>query len=182
MHASPTSTAALTALRSFASRDLRAFTGLSERTSLDDVAVLFDLDRSSPGLGVLGSAMHRTNWFNAAAAGFSRGMRVWADGEVVMLIDATHVELVDSLSSLLDELGEPEARLNSFQGTFEVESNEYVYAGRGLTLYVDHAAETPLRIAAFAPCDLQRYQRDLRLDLRRKRLPPSRSPSQDDSP
>ena len=46
---------------------------------------------------------------------------------------------------LLGALGEPAARLNSFRGTFEVEGNEYVYPGRGLALYVDPAADMPLR-------------------------------------
>ena len=63
------------------------------------------------------------------------------------------------------------------RGTFEVEANEYVYARRGLTLYVNRAVDTTLRIAAFAPSSLERYQRDLRLDLQMKRLPPSRGPS-----
>ncbi|MFK4530688.1 hypothetical protein ABIF90_008669 [Bradyrhizobium japonicum] len=182
MPATPTAAPALSALQSFARRDLRAFAGLAEQTSLNDVAAVFDVDRSSHGQGLLGSARHQTNWFSAAAEGFARGIRVWAEGDVVVLIDATSINLLEPLSSLLGRLGEPEAKLNSFQGTFEVESNEYVYVRRGLTLYVDHAIDTPRRIAAFTPCGLESYQRDLRLDLRQKRLPPSRGPAQDDSP
>jgi hypothetical protein len=179
MQAARPSDLALSPLRLLAGRNLRSFAGLAVSTSLDDVAAVFDLDRSWHGQGPLGSARHRTDWFNAAAAGFARGARVWANDGTVVLIDATDVVLAEPLPSLLDALGEPETRLNSFQGTFEVEANEYVYARRGLTLYVDRAIETPRRIAAFTPCSLERYQRDLRLDLQLKRLPRSRGPSGD---
>jgi hypothetical protein len=182
MQAARPSDLALSPLRLLAGRDLRSFAGLAHPTSLDDVAAVFDLDRSWHGQGALGSARHRTDWFNAAAAGFARGARVWANDGTVVLIDATDVVLVEPLPSLLDALGEPETRLNSFQGTFEVEANEYVYTRRGLTLYVNRAVDTPLRIAAFAPGSLERYQRDLRLDLQMKRLPPSRGPSGDRLP
>jgi hypothetical protein len=182
MQAMRVSDLALSPLKLLAGRDLRGFIGLADATTLDDVATVFDLDRSWHGQGVLGSARHRTDWFSAAEAGFGRGIRVWTQGEIVVQIDATNVDLIEPLSSLLGAFGEPEAKLNSFQGTFEVESNEYVYPRRGLTLYVDHAIGMPLRIAAFAPCGLEHYQYDLRLDLRQKRMPPSRGSSQDYSP
>src|SRR3954451_23304534 len=112
---------ALPPLKLIAGRDFRAFTGLADPTSLDDVAAVFDLDRSRRGQGILGSVRRRTDWFSLAAAGFSHGIRVWAQGETVALIDATDIDLAEPLPSLLGALGEPEARLNSFRGTFEVE-------------------------------------------------------------
>jgi len=107
MQAARPSDLALSPLRLLAGRDLRSFAGLAHPTSLDDVAAVFDLDRSWHGQGALGSARHRTDWFNAAAAGFARGARVWANDGTVVLIDATDVVLVEPLPSLLDALGEP---------------------------------------------------------------------------
>ncbi|MGY8706517.1 hypothetical protein RAD16_12330 [Bradyrhizobium sp. 18BD] len=165
-------------LQAFANRTLRAFTGLASPTSLDDVASVFDLDRSWHGEGVLGSAGHRTDWFSATANGFARGIRVWVADDAVVLIDATDVSLPEPLPSLLNALGEPDAKLDSFLGTFEIKGSEYVYARRGLTLYVNPATTVLLRIAGFAPASLDDYQSNLRLDLEMKLLPPS----QDDLP
>jgi hypothetical protein len=178
MPAALTSDLALPPLRAFADRTLRAFAGLVSPTSLDDVARVFVLDRSWHGQGFLGSAGHPTDWFSATAAGFGRGVRVWAEDDTVMLLDAADISLPEPLPLLLDALGEPEMKLNSFLGAFEIENSEYVYARRGLTIYVNPATGVLLRIAAFRPASLEHYQRNLRLDLEMKRLPPS----QDDVP
>jgi hypothetical protein len=169
---------ALPPLQIFASRSLRSFTGFASRTSLDDVATVFDLDRSRQGQGRLGSEQRRANWFSATAEGFARGVRVWVDDDAVILIDATDVSLPEPLPFLLDALGEPDAKLDSFLGTLEIKRSEFVYAQRGLTLFVNPANAVLLRIAGFAPASLEHYQRSLRLDLEMKLLPPS----QDDSP
>lgn len=178
MLAAVASPLALPPLQAFANRTLRSFTGLASPTSLDDVAGVFDLDRSWHGQGVLGSAGHRTDWFSATANGFARGIRVWVADGAVVLIDAADVSLPEALPSLLDALGEPDAKLDSFLGTLEIRGSEYVYAGRGLTLYVNPATAMLLRIAGFTATSLDDYQRNLRLDLRMKLLPPS----QDDLP
>ncbi|RXT36536.1 hypothetical protein [Bradyrhizobium betae] len=174
MLAAVTSPPALPPLQAFANRTLRAFAGLASPTSLDDVGAVFDLDRSWHGQGFLGSAGRRTDWFSAAAKGFARGIRVWGEDEAVVLVEATDVSLPEPLTSLLNTLGEPEAKLDSFLGTFEIKGSEYVYARRGLVLYVNPATAKLLRIAGFAPASLYDYQRNLRLDLEVKLLPPSR--------
>jgi hypothetical protein len=170
------------ALRLVAARELRSFEGLSSSTSLDDVAAVFDLDRSWRGEGVLGSAKHRTRWLSAAAPGFGWGVRVWADDDAVVLLDATDLTLAEELASLLGALGEPEAKLDSYQGTLEIAGNEYVYPRRGLTLYVNPDHDALLRFAVFSPTSLALYRQNLRLDLRMKRLPPSRHRAEDDLP
>ena len=169
---------ALPPLQAFANRTLHTFTGLASPTLLDDVARVFNLDRSWHGQGLLGSAEHRTNWFNATAEGFARGVRAWVDDDAIILIDAADVSLPEPLPFLLDGLGEPDAKLDSFLGTLEIKGSEYVYPRRGLTLYVNPATAVLLRIVGFAPTSLEHYQRDLRLDLEMKLLPPS----QDNSP
>lgn len=173
MLAAFTSDLALPPLRAFANRALRSFTGLASPTSLDDVAKVFRLDRSWHGEGLLGSAEHRTAWYSATADGFAHGVRVWAEDDAVVLIDAADLDLAEPLPLLLDALGEPDAKLDSFLGTLEIAGSEYVYAQRGLTLYVNPATAILLRIAAFAPASLAHYQRDLRLNLEMKLLPPS---------
>ena len=69
---------------------------------------------AAPGTGPTGSTPRPQA--SRAARGYGQTTAT------VVLIDATDVVLVEPLPSLLDALGEPETRLNSFQGTFEVES------------------------------------------------------------
>ena len=166
---SPTN--ALERLRIFARRELAAFPGLAPRTNLDDVAAVFGLDRSWRGQDVLGSEQRRADWFRASAEGFAQGIRVCADGDDVLLLDASPVELPDTLAPVLESLGEPDARLDSYLGTLEIERSEFVYAKRGLTFYINPANGVLFRIVAFAPTELENYQRTLRLDLKTTLLP-----------
>ncbi|OIQ63620.1 hypothetical protein GALL_548380 [mine drainage metagenome] len=95
MLATRNSTSAVECLRIVARRDLPAFHGLAQRTKLDDVAAVFDLDRSWRGEGVLGSERRRASWLRASALGFGQGVRVWADDDDVLLLDAPEIELPD---------------------------------------------------------------------------------------
>jgi hypothetical protein len=171
MLAALSSASALERLRIFARRDLRAFPGLAPGTTLDDIAAVFNLDRSWHGQEILGSERRRTDWFSAAAAGFARGIRVCADDDDVVLLDVPYAELPNRSTPMLETLGEPDARLDSYLGTFEIERSEYVYARRGLTLYINPANGVLFRIAAFVPTELETYQRSLRLDLKITLLP-----------
>jgi len=161
---------ALEPLRRFAARDFLGWSGLHPSTMVADVAAVFEVD-ATPQPAVLGSDQRGVSWTTVAADGFPEGIRVWLDGVDVVLLDGPGAALPDGLSPLLDELGEPEARLDSYLGVFRIEASEWVYPGRGLTLYVNPENMVLLRVAGYVPTTLDEYERRLRIDLEARRLP-----------
>src|SRR5262245_16483738 len=141
---------ALAPLRRFAARDFRGWSGLDPRTMLHDVAEAFEVD-DVPQPGVLGSEERAAGWVTVAAGGYPEGIRVWLDQMDVLLLDGPDPELPEGLPALLDALGEPEARLDSYLGPLRVEGGEWVYAARGLTVYVNPENMLLLRLAGYGP-------------------------------
>jgi hypothetical protein len=158
-------------LRIFARRELELWQGLVAPTTLNDVAAIFDLDMTRPFAGRLGREHLPATGFAASAEGFPQGVRVWMMNDHVVLIDAIDVELPGGLKSLLSVIGNPETKLDSYLGTFEIEGSEWVYCQSGLTLYINPENGALLRVAVFASTTLTEYERDLQLDLKMVRLP-----------
>jgi hypothetical protein len=161
---------ALEPLRRFAARDFRGWSGLHQPTMVADVAAVFEVD-DTPQPALLGSEGRAAGWLTVEAEGYPEGIRVWLDGIDVVLLEGPGVALPDGLQPLLDELGEPDARLDSYLGVFRLEGSEWVYPSRGLSLYVNPENMVLLRVAGYAPATLDDYERRLRLDLEMHRLP-----------
>jgi hypothetical protein len=62
-------------------------------------------------------------------------------------------------------LGEPEERLDYAHGTLPVDAGEWVFAARGITLFVNTTAETLLHVALYAPTTAAGYRAALRPHL-----------------
>lgn len=165
---------ALDALRRFAARDLAGWRGLAPGTTVGDVAAAFEVD-DTPQPARLGSEERVAGWVTVEADGYPEGLRVWLDGTAVALLDGPDAELpggAEALADVLAELGEPAARLDSYLGVFRLDDSEWVYPQRGLTLYVNPENMLLLRLVGYVATDLDTYERQLRIDLEMKRLPP----------
>jgi hypothetical protein len=79
------------------------------------------------------------------------------------------VVLFDGMNPQADlgalELGEPEERLDYAHGTLPVDAGEWVFAARGITLFVNTTADTLLHVALYAPTTAAGYRADLRPHL-----------------
>jgi hypothetical protein len=69
------------------------------------------------------------------------------------------------LSPLVDELGDAPERLDYAHGTLPVDGGEWVYADRGITLFVNTTAEELLHVALYAPTGVADYRARLRPHL-----------------
>lgn len=164
-------------LESLAALDLSNWTGLPGGISLEQAGERFAIDDDWGGTGQLGSARRQADWYAVEARGFPEGLRLWFSGPELILADARHPELSVELEELLAELGSPQARLDAYLGTLLIEGSEWVWADRGLTLYVNPANGRLLRVSVYRPCSLSDYEEALRLNLKRVRLPaPRRAP------
>lgn len=158
-------------LRPFAQRDFAAFRGLGMPTTLADCTAFFAFDTQAKASGFLGGRRRQLVTLTGACEGFNQGIRIWVVNEEVQLFDAVDVQLPEEPKSLLAKLGKPDHKLDSYLGLLRLEKSEYVYLGRGLTLFLNPETSAILRVAAFRPSSLDEYQSSLRLDLEMKRLP-----------
>lgn len=158
-------------LESLAALDLEQWAGLVQGTTLEHARRLFAIDEEWRGAGRLGSSGKKTEWYSIEAEGFPDGLRLWFRGNDLLLADARRPALPGGVDGLLASLGSPEARLDSYLGTLEIEESEWVYADRGLTIFVNPSNRRLLRIAVYRPASLAEYREALRLNLKRVRLP-----------
>lgn len=158
-------------LTAFARGDLAGWRGLAPSTTLADVAAVFEVDHEFTGAGPLGGRFEPADWVAASADGFPRGIRIWHRGERVVLLDA-EVELgAQADEGLLSELGEPEARWAAALGPIPVDGSEWVFAARGLTLYVDPGTRRVDRLLVYEATDLETYSEVARPHTRVHQLP-----------
>ena len=159
------------AIRVFAQRDFRDWQGLAPDTSLSDVAAVFSVGDDLDGAAKLGSERRAATWISTAADGYENGVRIWLDENSVLLLDGDSPALTTELTAVLESIGEPDAKLDAYLGTFSIAESEWVYAGRGLTIYLDPEDLTLFRIVVYAPTSLDKYMESLRLNLQTRRLP-----------
>lgn len=151
--------------------ELNDWAGLHQDTALDHARQVFDIDEEWCGTGRLGSEGKKTVWYSVSTGGFPEGLRLWVSDGDLILVDAPHPGLPGSLDDLLAALGPPQERLDSYLGTLLIEKSEWVYPGRGLTVFVNPANRRLLRIAVYRPVSLSEYRENLRLNLKKVRLP-----------
>jgi hypothetical protein len=169
-----------TALQIFSRRDFGAWSGLPRATPLADIARLFPLEDDWRGVGRLGSDLKETRYAYITIEGFEQQVRIWLNEDNnIILMDVEYPTLPFSLSSLLDRLGTPDAKLDSYFGMLFLQQSEWIYANRGLTLFINPENSALLRIAVYASSTLDEYVKSLRLNLKIRRMPTKKYPSAD---
>jgi hypothetical protein len=165
----PEETACKAALRIWADRDFRRWRGLPAGCSLTDVTSVFPLLNDGVGMSILGE--QNADFRMVMVDGYDSPVRVWSNDDHVLMLDVEFPQLSTSLDALLAELGEPEARLDSFLSTLRLEQSEWVYPSRGLTLFINPDNDVLLRLAVYSPTTLDAYKKELLMNLRTRRLP-----------
>ena len=153
------------ALAALEQERLEGWRGLPAGCAPDELApAITDLD-PSPGMADLGL---RKSFFRSGVLATSGApVQVWTttDEREVLMIAIAHP------SFAVDGLGEPEARLDSARGTVPLPGSEWVYAGRGLAVFVDPDADAVWRVTLFRSSTLAEYEDEFRVDLLERRLP-----------
>jgi len=157
------------ALNTFAARDLANWTGLPESCSLTDVSRQFRSLDDDVGLIRLGGTKREFRIF--AVPAYEHPVRVWSDGEKVLMLDVEYPSFSAETPALLKQLGEPEAKLDYDWGTTRFEKSEWVYAGRGLALFLAPDSSRVFHLAAFSRTTLQGYEANFRLHLGKRLIP-----------
>jgi hypothetical protein len=156
------------AIQALAERDFSRWSGLPDDGSLIDLTSRFSKQGEWSGVGELGERDAEYLWIDVA--GYKNPLRVWYEGDRVLVIDVENPEIKNP-GKLLVQLGQPEAQLNTWQSLVPRHSGEWVYAKRGLALFLDPSTRLIFHLAVFPPTTLADYQKNLRINLRMVRLP-----------
>lgn len=160
------------AIRIFAAREFGNWTGLPETCTLDQLTKHVPLLNEGVGLARLGRTKRQFRMLTVRD--YEHAVRVWLDGPRVLMLDVQTPKFNSDVAVVLNELGEPEAKLDYVWGTLPIAAGELVYAKRGLSLFVDPGWSTVFHLAAFSHTTVDGYVEAYRLHLGKKPFPPSR--------
>ncbi len=152
-------------LTAFASRRLAGWQGLPAHCTLDDAQATLQVQKDWFGFGTLGSRCLARRYTLARAPGWERNVRIWLDGERIVLLDVEITHEGVALTDLCSELGEPDARFRWHLDIVPVPDGELVYASRGIALFTYPPGKYVMRLAVFAPVMVDEYRESVRLDL-----------------
>lgn len=167
-----TDTSCESAIRIFATRDFGRWTGLPASCTLEEVTKHWSLLNDGVGLARLGRTKRQFRML--VVEGYEHPVSVWLDGPRVLMLDVQTPKLSSDVAVVLNELGEPDAKLDYVWGTLPVAEGEWVYPKRGLSLFLAPTRLAIFHIAVFSPTTVDGYAEKYRLHLGKKPFPPVR--------
>jgi hypothetical protein len=153
------------------SRDFRAWTGLPEGCGYTALDAVFPRVADAYGQGTLGRRNQSATYRMHAVEGPPYGARVWFRGDRIVLVELEFPALPHPSRDLLRALGEPEARLDAHVDIMPVPAGAWVYAARGITLFLDVGFTEVMRVVLYHPCTAEEYADVLHPDTRGRELP-----------
>jgi hypothetical protein len=152
-------------------RDFRAWTGLPAGCGYAALDAVFPRVAQAYGQGTLGRRNQSATYRLHAVEGPPFGARVWAREDHIVLVELEFPALPHPSRDLLQALGEPEARLDAHMDIMPVPGGAWVYAARGITLFLDVGLTEVMRVVLYHPCTAQEYADALHPDTRGRELP-----------
>lgn len=145
-------------MRSFASGDLSAWTGLPARCTDADVAGAFP--GSSAGVAAGDGRLSNTpTKFRMYSSGDPhRPVQSWFDDDdTAFLITWDAPTIAGDTAALLSALGAPDRKLDPGVG-YHADAHQWIYASRGLTLWVREHRTDIARVAVYVPTTPDDYE------------------------
>jgi hypothetical protein len=154
--------------------DLRGWQGLAPDLTLAGLTSAFPPDSDWSGSAQLGRHHRQASYRWIRVPGTGTTCRAWFVGERVILLDIANPSVTVHLDELTDIFGEPEASLDTWQGTLPMPAAELVFPSHGIAVFVNRDTETIWHLALFPPLTLESYEDDLRIGLQTRRHQPRR--------
>lgn len=148
-----------------------AWRGLPTGCAPDELAPAIRNVDPSPGMADLG--LRKAFFRSGVLAASGAPAQVWTttnEREVLMLAIEAPPFLATGQAAA-EQLGEPDARLDSARGTVPLAASEWLYAGRGLAVFVDPDSDAVWRATLFRACTPEEYEDEFRVELRERRFP-----------
>ncbi len=151
--------------------EFRSWMGLPMDLRYSDVDSLFTRLSDACGVGFLGRAGHKTLFRMHLCEGYPHNLKIWFDGDRIRMIELRYPMLPYPASELVHHLGKPQAKVDYSAGAMPVAEGAWVYAGRGITVFLDIGHAVVMALGLFAPCTLKHYLDQLHPDSRMHELP-----------
>jgi hypothetical protein len=166
-HDHPGSSDCKAALDAFAAGDFRHWQGLPAGCELSAIADKDTLRRQAEGTGLLGQG--RASFRMITMEHYAEAVRVWHVDDKILLMDVRYPVISPDLKDLLAALGKPETLLDSHFSNIVLEKSEWVYASKGLSLFINPDNFLLLRLAVYHPTSVDDYHQKFRLQLEIRR-------------
>lgn len=152
------------ALIAFQSKDFAHWRGLPRHCDLSELLRLWPAADSGAMLGPLGRECNSTSYRYCAVPGYGQPVRVWYVDRLVVQIDVDDPLPDQPATTLLTQLGNPDARLDARYGYASLAQGEWFYGLRGLSLLCLQEEDRIEALSAFMPTRLEDYQEHMRVD------------------
>ncbi len=151
-----TSTTCAAAIRAFAAGELATWKGLPDGCTDRDISKVFPGGGDPAGVGRLSTKRTKARRYSAADP--QQPIEGWFDdADTAFLITWEAPPVVGDVAMLLSALGPPEHKLAPGVGD-HADAHQWIYASRGLTLWVrEHRNEIP-RLAVYRPTTPADYE------------------------
>ena len=157
------------AIRVFTAREFGKWHGLPASCTLEEVTQHLPLLNDGVGLARIGRTKRQFRML--VVEGYEHNVRVWLDGPRVLMLDVQTPKISSDVAVVLNELGEPEAKLDYVWGTLPIAEGEWVYPKRGLSLFLAPTRLAIFHLAVFSLSTLEVYVENYRLHLGKKPFP-----------
>jgi hypothetical protein len=143
-------------------------TGLVSGTDLDDLGEAgLVVDRSTTGKGRLGTDRLAARWVSVESDVYEGGLLAWLRDDIVVMLEGSYPIDAHDEPAVVQQLDEPERRLDTYLGRVLLKSAEHVYPEQGLTIRVNPENSMLLSIYCYVPTSGDQYERLLRPDPKR---------------
>jgi hypothetical protein len=162
-------TSAADLLRPITSGELRAWQGLPSDLSLADLKSAFTRDSDWSGSEQLGRRHREASYAWVDIPGLDGKLRVWCDGDRVILLDLPCSGLTIRSNELTELFAETPALLDTWQGTLPMAESELVFPKHGIAVFINRETDSIWQLALFPPATLETYEDDLRINMKTRR-------------
>lgn len=149
-----------TSLQKFDHRDFAEWKGLSASCTPAVIAEYAHSDLSNLGQFRLGKERRLASFKMLAFGGYAAPAKLWFRGDTTCCIEVESPAL-EGVDEVLSKLGEPVAKLDYYFDVMHNRGGEYVYADRGLTLFMSSNRSNVVKLWVYVPMSLDDYIRDL---------------------
>lgn len=162
-----TSSTCASARAAIETRELKGWTGLPAGCSPDALfGVAFD--EASWGMMPLGARHEPSRTRLLELGGYYRPLARVRDAKVIMF-DAMNPSLATDWAALSQSLGNPDAVEDFMFAGVSMVRGEHIYAGRGITVFVNPENQRVVYVALYVPTTVDVYRKTLQPDLDKKR-------------
>jgi hypothetical protein len=114
-------------------------------------AALPGLDAAEDIVGTLGRDGSQVCWRAVREGIAGHVLRVWHDGDDVLVIELERPKPAGGWPALRDQLGAPSQKVGVFREIVKVEEGLWFYSARGVAAQTSHAGERLDRVMVFPP-------------------------------